>query len=86
MNRPTRLRVNVNARAVTQATRLISNTAVLTANLFLIGSGLLNQVRDKKRERTMETLTLSVQVANAAAGLTRVIQELVDHDAARTDH
>lgn len=73
-----RLRINLNTRAITRTASLISNTVVLTANAFLIGSGISNRFKDRKRERVLETLEMGAQIANVAAGLTKVIVETLD--------
>lgn len=74
-----RLRLNLNTRALTRTASLISNTIVLTANAFLIGTGITSSLRNRKRERTIETLEMGAQVANAAAGLTKVIVSILEN-------
>ena len=74
-----KLRLNLNTRALTRTASLISNTIVLTANVFLIGSGITSQLRNRKRERTIETLEMGAQVANEAAGLTKIIVSILEN-------
>ena len=78
MRNEKRLRININTRALTRTASLISNTVVLTANAFLIGSGISNRFKDRKRERVLETLEMGAQIANVVAGLTKVIVETLD--------
>jgi len=85
MTEPIKLRINLNTQALSRTASLISNTAVLTTNLFLIGSGLISHVKERRRERTMETLKMGAQAAQAAAGLTQVMVQIWEHGQARPD-
>ena len=78
MSKPVRLRVSVNTRALPRAAGLISNTVILGANAFLLTSSIAQQFRDRKRERVSQTLEMGAQIANAVAGLTKVIVETVE--------
>ncbi len=85
MTNAKRLQLNLNTRALTRTASLISNTIVLTANVFLIGTGITSQLRNRKRERTIETLEMGAQVANAAAGLTKVIVSILENGKSNQD-
>ena len=78
MSKPTRLRVSVNTRAIPRAAGLISNSVILGANAYLLTSSIAQQFRDRKRERVSQTLEMGAQIANAVAGLTKVIVETVE--------
>jgi len=78
MSKPTRLRVSVNTRAIPRAAGLISNTVILSANAYLLTSSIAQQFRDRKRERVSQTLEMGAQIANAVAGLTKVIVETIE--------
>jgi len=78
MNKPTRLRVSVNTRALPRVAGLISNTVILSANAYLLTSSIAQQFRDRKRERVSQTLEMGAQIANAVAGLTKVIVETIE--------
>lgn len=83
MSKPTRIRINVNSQALVKTAGLLSNTVILATNAFLLGSGIASHWRDRKRERTLQNLEVTAQVANALAGLTRVVVETLDRDQRR---
>jgi len=72
------LRLNVNSNALFKVASLVSNSVILSANAFLLGTSVHNQIRDRKRDRTIEGLQLTAEIAGAAAGLTKVIIETID--------
>ena len=74
-----RLRVNINSQAVSKLASLVANGVILSANVFLLGTSVHSQIRDRKRDRTVEGLQLTAEIAGAAAGLTKVIIETIDH-------
>jgi len=78
MSKPTRMRVNVNTRAIPRAAGLISNTVILSANAYLLSSSIAQQFRDRRRERVSQTMEMGAQIANAVAGLTKVIVETIE--------
>lgn len=75
----TKLRVNVNHRSLISLGELISNSVILGANAFLIGSSITNAIRSKKQERLRTSLELSCEAASAMAGLTKVIIEGINN-------
>lgn len=75
----TKLRVNVNHRSLISLGELISNSVILGANAFLIGSSITNAIRSKKQERLRTNLELSCEAASAMAGLTKVIIEGINN-------
>ena len=78
MSKSTRIRINVNSQALIKTAGLLSNTVILATNAFLLGSGIASHWRERKRERTLQNLEVTAQVANAIAGLTRVVVETID--------
>ena len=79
MSRSTRLRMNVSTRSLSQVAGLVSNSVILAANAYLLGSSLALRFRERKRERTSQTLEMGAQIANAVAGLTKVVVETIEN-------
>ena len=79
------LRINVNSQALYKVANLISNSVILSANAFLLGTSVHNQIRDRKRDRTIEGLQLTAEIAGAVAGLTKVVINTVGNNAQSTD-
>ena len=80
-----KLKININSNAITKAAGLISNSVMLTANAFLIGSGFSNYFRDRRRERITTSLQVTAEIASAIAGLTKVITETLEKHHEPTD-
>ena len=78
-----RLRLNVNSQALYKIASLVSNSVILSANAFLLGTSVHNQIRDRKRDRTIEGLQLTAEIANAVAGLTKVVINTVGNQNAQ---
>ena len=68
-----RLRLNVNSQALYKVASLVSNSVILSANAFLLGSSIQNQLRDRRNNRVSEGLQLTAEIAGAVAGLTKVV-------------
>ena len=79
------LRINVNSQALYKIASLVSNSVILSANAFLLGTSVHNQIRDRKRDRTIEGLQLTAEIAGAVAGLTKVVINTVGNNAQSTD-
>ncbi len=75
----TKLKATVNSQALVKIGELLSNSVMLGANVFLIGTSLSNAVRFKRQERIQSNLQLGAEIASAVAGITKVIIEQVDH-------
>jgi len=75
----TKLKATVNSQALVKIGELLSNSIMLGANVFLIGTSLSNAVRFKRQERIQSNLQLGAEIASAVAGITKVIIEQVDH-------
>ena len=71
-------RVNINSRALSRMASIVSNTVILSANSYLIASNLKNAIAERKRNRTVENLQLTAEVASAVAGLTKVVTDNLD--------
>ena len=70
-----KLKISINSNAISRAAGLISNSVMLTANAFLIGSGFSNYFKDRRRERITTNLQVTAEIASAIAGLTKVVTE-----------
>ena len=81
----TKLKATVNNQALVKFGELASNTVLLGANLFLIGSSVTNTMRFKRQERIQTSLQLGCEIASAAAGLTKVIMEQLGHGKSNQD-
>ncbi len=73
-----KLKLTINSNALTKTASLISNSVMLTANAFLIGSGFSNYFKDRKRERITNNLQGTAEIASAIAGLTKVVTETIE--------
>ena len=74
----TRLRLNINLRSITKLASLVSNSVILAANAYLVGSGLRQQLRNNQRERIAGNLQLAAEIATATASLAKVITETIE--------
>ncbi len=72
------LRININSQAALKLASLVSNSVILAANVYLVGSGIHGQWRDRKCEHIASNLQIAAEVANAAATLTKVITETIE--------
>ncbi len=79
------LRINVNSQAALKLASLVSNSVILAANVYLVGSGIHGQWRDRKREHIASNLQIAAEVANAAATLTKVITDTIEQHHAPGD-
>ena len=78
MKKQTKLRVRVNPRSLVKAAGLVSNTVLLTANVFLIGSNISGSIRERRKQQTAENLQLTADISTALANITRIITETVE--------
>jgi len=70
-----KLRITVNPSALVKLAGIVSNSVMLAANAYLIGSGLHNGVRVRRQERIQDSLQSSAELAAPLAGLTKLITE-----------
>jgi hypothetical protein len=64
---------------------LLSNSVILAANTFLVGSSLRQRLHDRKREHIASNLQVIAEVASAAATLTKVVTETIEQHHAPGD-
>jgi len=57
---------------------LISNSIILSTNVYLLGSSFKKQIKDRKTEAVTNKLQLSAEVASAVAGLAKVVVSTLD--------
>ena len=69
----TRLRLNVNTMAIVKLANLISNSLILTSNVYLLGNDIRRQIKDKKTETLSNKLKLTAEAAAAVASLAKVV-------------
>ena len=68
-----KLRINLNSQAIVKLAGLVSNSIILSTNVFLIGTNFKRQINQKKTEAIASKLQLTAEVAQAIAGLSKVI-------------
>jgi len=68
-----RLRMNLNSQAIVKLAGLVSNSIILSTNVFLIGTNFRRQINQKKTDAIANKLQLTAEVAQAIAGLSKVI-------------
>ena len=77
----TKLRFNLSSGALSKAITLLSSSALLATNSYLIGSSVINSYRDRKRERVLADLEVLSQTLKSLASLSQVITDVFDEDA-----
>ena len=78
---PTKLRFNLSSGALSKAITLLSSSALLATNGYLIGRSVIDHLRDRKRERVLAELELLSQTLASLASLSKVITNVLDEDA-----
>lgn len=73
MSNSTKLRLNFNSQAIIKFAGLLSNSIILSTNAYLLGVNVRRQLKEKKAEAVTNKLQLASEVANAVAGLTKVV-------------
>ncbi len=81
----TKIRLNLNSQALVKTAEIFANGVLLASNGFLLGSGIRNSLRERKREQVTNNLLVAAEVASAIAGLTKVITETVGIRHAKAD-
>ena len=76
-NSTKRVRFRINTQSVSKVAGLVSNSVMLAANAYLIGSGFQNHFKAKKQERVTSNLQTTAEIASAVAGLTNVITHTI---------
>ena len=82
MANSTTLRININSGSAFRLASLVSNSVILIANAFLVGSGFRQQLHNRQRERIASNLQLAADVAAATASLAKIITDTIEqhHD------
>ena len=80
----TKLRIRINPNSLVKIAGIISNSVLLAANAYLIGSGIHNSFRVRKQERISGNLQTTAELASAVAGITKVITESIGGHHAET--
>lgn len=78
MANSTTLRINISSGSAMKLASLVSNSVILIANAFLVGSGFRQQLHNRQRERVAGNLQLAAEVATAAASLAKVITDTIE--------
>lgn len=68
-----KLRINLNTQALVKTGSLIANAVTLSANVYLISTGLRSRLVEQKRREISDRLQLTAELAGATAGLIRVV-------------
>jgi len=77
MSNGTKIRIKVNTSSLVKVAGIISNSVMLAANAYLIGSGIHNSIRIRKQERVQDNLQTTAELASAIAGLTKVVTDTI---------
>jgi hypothetical protein len=68
-----KLRININSQAIIKLAGLVSNSIILSTNVFLLSTNFKRQINQKKTDAIANKLQLTAEVAQALAGLSKVI-------------
>jgi len=79
------VRIRINTNAFVKIAVIVSNSIMLTANAYLIGSGFRNHYRVRQQERISNNLQTTAEIAAALAGITKVITESIGAHHVETD-
>ena len=74
-------RFNLNSRSLAKVITLLSSSAVLATNSYLLGRSVIDNYRDRKRERVLENLEVISQTLGSLASLSNVISNVLDENA-----
>jgi len=75
MSRNTHLRMRISSDSLAKAARLASNTLLLGTNAYLLGASARSQLQASKRDRLVQNLQLTAEIASTVAGLSQVVTE-----------
>lgn len=70
--------MNLNSEAIIKLAGLVSNSIILSTNIFLLGSSFKRQIAQKKTDDIANKLQLTAEVAQAVAGLSKVIVKTLE--------
>jgi len=71
------VRIRINPNSLVKIAGIISNSVMLTANVYLVGSGFRNHYRVRQQERISNNLQTTAEIAATVAGITKVITETI---------
>ncbi len=72
------MRIKVNPQALVKFTSLLSNSLLLSANAFLLGSDIQRRIQEKKTETTANRIQITAEAAAAISGLAKVIVQSIE--------
>ena len=73
----TKIKLNINTQAIAKTAGVISNSVLLTANAYLIGTNFISGFRERKYQHIKENLQLTAEISSAVASLTKVISDTI---------
>ena len=77
----TKLRFNLSSGSLSKAITLLSSSAVLATNSYLLGRSVVDHYRDRKRERILENLEIISQTLGSIGSLSKVISNVLEENA-----
>ena len=77
----TKLRFNLSSGSLSKAITLLSSSAVLATNSYLLGRSVVDHYRDRKRERILENLEIISQTLRSIGSLSKVISNVLEENA-----
>jgi len=77
-------RIRINPNSLLKIAVIVSNSVMLTANAYLIGSSFRNHYRVRQQERISNNLQTTAEIAAALAGISKVITESIGGHHAET--
>jgi len=78
-------RIRINPNSLLKIAVIVSNSVMLTANAYLIGSSFHNHYRVRQQERISNNLQTTAEIAAALAGISKVITESIGATHDQTD-
>ena len=73
-----KLRINLNSQAIVKLAGLAAYSIILSTNAYLLGTNIRRQAKEKKTEAIVNKLQLTAEIAQAIAGLSKVIITTLD--------
>ena len=78
MNDDARIRIRMNPHDVIKLASLVSNSLLLSANIVMLSHDVHHRVQEKKAIALSNRLEMTAEVADAIAGLAKVIINVID--------
>ena len=73
-----KMRFKVNSQALSKAAMVLSNSVVLAANIYLVGSNVHQSITSRRQSRISDSLQTAVDVAQSFGSLTKLITDIVE--------